>query len=128
MIESLPKASVVNARLVALADAEDDATHELRVTVENEGRIPTALEQAKEIKIVRPDTVQVELAEGAGEVVGDAPRFWLAGHARETVTVRLALTDREPTGRFTLRLASTRGGVDERSLLFAAAARRGGTR
>ena len=35
----------------------DGATLELKVSVENRGRIPTALEQAKEVKIVRPDTV-----------------------------------------------------------------------
>ena len=48
----------------------DGATHELQVVVENRGRIPTALEQAKEVKIVRPDTVEVTLPEGAGQVVG----------------------------------------------------------
>jgi len=124
MVESLPNVNVVNTKLNALpAGQEDGATHELRVTVENQGRIPTALEQAKEVKIVRPDTIELELADGAGEVVGDDPEFWLKGNQRQNVTVRLALTASQPTGRFTLRLESTRGGVDERSLLFASALR-----
>ena len=106
----------LDTRLVPTGGA-DGATHELRVTVENQGRIPTALEQAKEVKIVRPDTVEVELPDGAGEVVGDEPEFFLAGNQRRTVSVRLALTD-AASGRFTLRLESTRGGVDERSVLF----------
>lgn len=126
LTESLPQVSVVRSRLVPAAAGEDEATHELRVTVQNEGRIPTALEQAKEVKIVRPDTVEVELPEGAGEVVGDAPQFFLRGNQRQTVSLRLKLAAENPSGRFTLRLESTRGGVDERSLLFAEAARRAG--
>jgi hypothetical protein len=125
MIQSLPNVNVVNTKLVPASTGSDGATHELQVTVENQGRIPTALEQAKEVKIVRPDTVTVELPEGVGEVVGDAPSFFLAGSQRQKVTVRLKLAG-EPTGRFTLRLASTRGGVDERSILFADAARSAG--
>jgi hypothetical protein len=72
---------------------------------------------------VRPDTVEIELPDGAGEVVGDDPEFFLKGNQRQNVTVRLALTSSDPTGRFTLRLESTRGGVDKRSLLFASALR-----
>ena len=114
-VQSLPNVNIVRTNLVPTGGT-DGATHELRVTVENQGRIPTALEQAKEVKIVRPDTVEVELPEGTGEVVGDAPEFYLAGNQRRTVSVRLKLT--QPQGRYTLRLESTRGGVDERSLLF----------
>ncbi|HWM11332.1 MAG TPA: M14 family metallopeptidase [Solirubrobacteraceae bacterium] len=124
LTDSLPDVNVVRTKLDTLpAGQEDGATHELRVTVENQGRIPTALEQAKEVKIVRPDTVEIELPDGAGEVVGEDPEFWLRGNQRQNVTVRLALTSSDPTGRFTLRLESTRGGVDERSLLFASARR-----
>jgi hypothetical protein len=115
LVQSLPNVNIVRTQLVPTGGT-DGATHELRVTVENQGRIPTALEQAKEVKIVRPDTVRVELPEGTGEVVGDAPQFYLAGNQRRTVSVRLKLT--QPQGRYTLRLESTRGGVDERSLLF----------
>jgi Zinc carboxypeptidase len=123
LTESAPQVSIVNAKLAPVSGGDDEATHELRVTVQNEGRIPTALEQAKEVKIVRPDTVAVELPEGSGEVVGDEPAFFLKGNQRQRVTLRLKLTDANPTGRFTLRLESTRGGVDERSLLFDQASR-----
>ena len=95
--ESLPQVNVVSTKLVPTGGA-DGATHELRVTVENQGRIPTALEQAKEVKIVRPDTVEVELPEGTGEVVGDAPEFFLDGNQRRIVSVRLKLT--QPQGRY----------------------------
>jgi hypothetical protein len=125
LIESLPKVHVVNTRLRPASTGSDGATHELQVTVENLGRMPTALEQAKEVKIVRPDTVEVELADGAGEVVGEDPAFFLRGNQRQRVTVRLQMNG-EPSGSFTLRLESTRGGVDERSILFADAARPNG--
>jgi hypothetical protein len=110
LIDSLPKVKIVEARL-RRAGGGDGATHELRVSVENRGRLPTALEQAKEVKIVRPDTVTLELPEGAGELVGDAPSFFLGGKQQRTVTLRLRLTG---PARATLRLASTRGGVDTR--------------
>lgn len=114
LIESLPEVNVVSSRLVPASTGDDGATHELRVTVENRGRIPTALEQAKEVKIVRPDTVKVELPEGAGSVVS-APEFWLAGNQRRNVVVRLKL-DGEPSGDAKVRLESTRGGVSERTV------------
>jgi hypothetical protein len=113
MIESLPQVNVVTTRLRPTGGS-DGATHELRVTLENRGRIPTALEQAKEIKIVRPDTVEVELPEGAGEVI-EEPEFFLAGNQRRTVAVRLRL-EGPPSGNAVLRLESTRGGVDERTV------------
>ena len=75
---------------------------------------PTALEQAKEVKIVRPDTVKVTLPTGAGQVVA-APEFFLNGNQRQRVSVRLRLNG-PPAGNATLRLESTRGGVDQRTI------------
>lgn len=114
LIESLAEVNIVTTKLQPAAPGEDGATHELRVTVENRGRIPTALEQAKEVKIVRPDTVKVTLPEGAGTVVA-APEFFLNANQRKAVTVRLKLTD-AAAGNATVRLESTRGGVAERAV------------
>jgi hypothetical protein len=113
MIDSLAQVNVVDTRLRPTS-GPDGATHELRVTVENRGRIPTALEQAKEVKIVRPDTVEVELPDGAGEVV-EEPEFFLAGKQRRTVAVRLRL-EASASGNAVVRLESTRGGVAERTV------------
>jgi hypothetical protein len=70
--ESLAQVSIVKTKVVPLTGDPDGATQQINVTVENLGRIPTALEQAKQVKIVRPDTVQVTLPAGTGSVVGAA--------------------------------------------------------
>lgn len=75
--------------------------------------------------IVQPDTVTVELPEGSGRVVAPAPGFFLKGDQRLTVATRLASTAEDPQGRFTVRAASTRGGVQTATPLFAQASRRG---
>ncbi len=110
LTESLPKINIERATLRETRGT-DGATHELRMTVRNEGRIPTALEQAKEVKIVRPDTVNVELPDGA-ELIGSEPEFYLGGRSAETVRLRLKLPD-DTTGELTVRAESTRGGVQQ---------------
>jgi hypothetical protein len=82
--------------------------------VRNTGRIPTALEQAKRVKIVRPDQVTVHFDKGsAGRVVGRSPEFWLAGGETRTVAVRIRAGAER---RLTVRALSTRGGVAEREV------------
>src|SRR5690606_38363531 len=91
MAQALPQVEIVDARVAPLpAGAADSATHTVTVTVRNTGMLPTALEQAKRIKIVRPDQVQVRPARGsATRVVGRTEEFWLGGGEQRTVTVRL---------------------------------------
>ncbi|MGI5213569.1 M14 family metallopeptidase [Plantactinospora sp. CA-290183] len=103
---SLPQVelSQVQARRLGGGQA-DGATHEITATVTNTGRIPTALEQAKEVKIVAPDTVRVTGA----DVVGAAPQFYLdAGH-KQRVTLRVTGAD---AGTVTVEAVSVRGGLD----------------
>lgn len=115
LIESMAEVGIVTtSKLTPASTGADGATHELRVTVENRGRIPTALEQAKEVKIVRPDTVKVTLPQGAGTVT-EQPEFFLSANQRKQVVVRLKLNG-TPSGNATVRLESTRGGVQERSV------------
>jgi hypothetical protein len=120
---SLPQVSIVKTKVVPLAGDPDGATAQINVTVQNAGRIPTALEQAKQVKIVRPDTVSVTLPEGSGSVVGAAPEFYLKGNQRMTVPVKLKLGETPPSA-VTVKVSSTRGGVDTKSLLWAQASRR----
>jgi len=131
-----------NLAQVRISDAEArrmaDGQFEVSVTVTNEGGIPTALEMAKRVKIVREDAVSIQLADGQtfvdapvltgrggrggrgrggfGGAPSGAPRLaesigWLKPGETRTVswTVR---------GAGTVRLAveSTRGGVDRRTL------------
>lgn len=118
LAESLPQVGISSTR-VSRTSGSDGATHEVQVTVENTGRIPTALEQAKEVKIVRPDTVRVVLPPGTGEVVGPAPTFFLGAGESERVTVRIKVDGANPPQSLTVRALSTRGGVDEKTVAVA---------
>ena len=68
---SLPRVEIVDARVARRVKASvDSATHEVRVTVRNTGRLPTALEQAKKVKIVRPGPDRGRVREGQQEQAG----------------------------------------------------------
>jgi hypothetical protein len=115
LAQSLPKVEIVNASIAGLPGTQrDSATHEIRVTVRNAGRIPTALEQAKRVKIVRPDQVTARFERNSkAKIVGRPPEFWLGGGETRSVTLRLrAGTERV----MTVRAVSTRGGVAEREV------------
>jgi hypothetical protein len=121
MAQSLPKVEIVNASIAAtstLAPRDTTApTHEVSVTVRNAGRIPTALEQAKRVKIVRPDQVTARFEKGSSsKMVGRAPEFWLAGGETRTVTFRIRAGEKPEDRKLTVRLLSTRGGVAEREV------------
>lgn len=117
MAMSLPQVELTDVRVNALRAAKDSATHEVRVTVRNSGRLPTALEQAKKIKMVRPDQVTALFGRGsASRALGRPPEFWLAGGETRTVTLRIKAGTAEADRALTLRLTSTRGGVAERAV------------
>ncbi|WP_202805862.1 M14 family metallopeptidase [Actinopolymorpha alba] len=117
MAFELPRVEITDTKARALAKGQKDgATHEVTVTVRNPGRIPTALEQAKRVKIVRPDTVTVRLPSGAGQVVGAPPEFWLKGQSSYQATVRVKVNPGTSLDTVTVRASSTRGGVAERAI------------
>lgn len=118
MARSLPKLEITDARVTPLRGAQrDSATHEVRVTLRNTGRLPTALEQAKRVKIVRPDRVTaVPAPKSATRVIGRSPEFWLGGFESRTVTLRVRSGEAASDRKLTIRALSTRGGVAEREL------------
>ncbi|HEX5830772.1 MAG TPA: M14 family metallopeptidase, partial [Gemmatimonadaceae bacterium] len=97
MAQSLPTLEIVDVTVAPAAAATnggaaraDSATHELTVTVRNSGRLPTALEQAKRVKIVRPDQVTLQPPKGSRtRLVGRAPEFWLGAGETKTVILRM---------------------------------------
>lgn len=110
MAMELPKVEITNVAVTALRGTQrDSATHEVRVTVRNQGIIPTALEQAKRVHIVNPDALSIE---GAGlRTIG--PRlqeFWLGGRESKVVTVRVRATAGQAINA-NARVTSTRGGI-----------------
>ena len=118
MAQSLPKVEIVNATVHPVTTAgRDSATHEIRVTVRNTGRLPTALEQAKRVKIVRPDRLEIDAPRGSRtRQAGRMPEFWLDGGETETIVVRIRAGTRAEDRDVTVRLLSTRGGVAERTV------------
>jgi len=120
MARSLPQVEIVSASAAPVAaGAADSATHELTVTVRNAGRLPTALEQAKRIKIVRPDRVVIRQGQGSPvRQVGRTEEFWLGGGESRVVKVRLRAANAAGDGRVTVRLESTRGGVAEKEVTW----------
>jgi len=116
MAMDLPRVEITNTAVAKVRASADSATHEVRVTVRNTGRLPTALEQAKRVKIVRPDALTLAAARGsAARVIGRAPEFFLAGYETKVLTMRV----RVPAGQeatFTAKVLSTRGGEAEREV------------
>ena len=138
LAQQLPQVRIV----AAAAKPAADGTFNVTMTVTNEGLMPTALEIAKRVKMVREDAVTLQLSPGqtvvgaagstpqggrgggrgggfggrGGGAGGGASRVsqnigWLkAGETRElSWTIRGA-------GEVTLGIASTRGGVDSRTV------------
>ena len=115
MAKSLPQLSIASVKAARLTRAAaDSATHELTVTVRNSGRLPTALEQAKKVKIVRPDRIVAEFAKGStSRAVGTGPEFWLGGNETRTIRLRIKAGAESADRSLVVRLLSTRGGVVE---------------
>jgi hypothetical protein len=140
LAQQLPQVRIVSAAAKPAADGAFDVT----VTVTNEGLMPTALEIAKRVKVVREDVVTLQFAPGQTLVraAGGAPAGgrgagfggrgggfggrgggaaeavrvsqnigWLKAGEQRTVTWTI-----RGTGDVTVGVASTRGGVDTRSV------------
>ena len=117
MAQSLPQVEITDVAVAPARAARDSATHELRVTVRNSGRLPTALEMAKRVKIVRPDNLTIRGGEGSTtRLVGRPPEFWLNGGESRVVTLRVRAGTAEADRALTVRLSSTRGGVAMRDV------------
>jgi hypothetical protein len=142
LAQQLPQVRIVSAA----AKPGGDGTFEITMTVANEGGMPTALEIAKRVKMVREDAVTLQLAPGQTIVrgadpgpggggrgrgrgegpgargggpggAGDGPPRisqnigWLRAGEQRTVTWTV-----RGTGQVTIGIASTRGGVDTRTV------------
>ncbi len=101
-----------------------EGEYDLTVTVVNDGLMPTALDIAKRVKIVRPDNCGIVLS-GATLVPaaeGQAPQRptqdlgWLKAGETKTITWRV-----KGTGKATINLSSTRGGIDKKEVAIAPA-------
>ena len=122
LAQQLPQVKVLSAS----AKPAGNGVFDITVEVTNEGLMPTALEIAKRVKMVRPDSVSIDLGEGQAVVRsapapqagrgGGAPQGlqrraveeigWLKPGEKKTVTFKV----RGP-GTAKVTVGSTRGGV-----------------
>jgi len=120
LIKALPKLEIVDATVAPVRASPDSATHELKVVVRNQGFIPTALEQARRVKMVRPDQITIQAAPGsATRLIGRMPQFHVQGNETRTITMRLRVGAGDADRAFTVHLNSTRGGQAQRDIRVA---------
>jgi hypothetical protein len=116
LAQQLPQVRIVSADVRSSAAG----LYEVELTVTNEGKMPTALDVAKRVKMVRPDACTITLAKGQELAVPAAgqPRQraameidWLT--PGETKSVKWQV---KGNGTIKVAVASTRGGLDSREL------------
>ena len=119
LAQQLPQVKIVTATSKPSSTA---GVFDLELVVTNEGKMPTALDIAKRVKMVRPDTASITLAKGQ-ELVQPAaetkrPRQraaieidWLKPGETKRVTWQV-----KGAGDVRLTIGSTRGGVDARTI------------
>jgi hypothetical protein len=122
LAKHLPQIEIVDTSV----KKEEPGLFEVSVTFTNTGKLPTALEQAKLIKIVRPDTASIEFdreltRDKKVEIIEPEVRNkshemgWLKEGERKTATWKVRLNGIE-SAKATISILSTRGGVDRREV------------
>ncbi|CAN5472007.1 M14 family metallopeptidase [soil metagenome] len=116
LAKQLPQVRIVSAAAKPAADGLFD----VEMTVTNEGKMPTSLDIAQRVKMVRPDTCTITLATGQAlaPTPDGQPRQhtaveidWLQPGETRTVSWQV-----RGTGEIRLAIGSTRGGVDSRTV------------
>jgi hypothetical protein len=117
LAQQLPQVRIVSA---AAKPSASTGVYDVEITVTNEGLMPTALDIAQRVKMVRPDTASITLAKGQ-ELVQPAkgqPRQraaieidWLKPGEKKNVKWQV-----KGTGSLKVTIGSTRGGTDSRDV------------
>lgn len=116
LAKSLPRVKVVSAAIEPVK--KEPGIYEIRAVFANQGLLPTALEMAKRVKIVKPDTAELKLEGKTAEILGsEAVREigWLRPGETREVRWKVKVLD---AAKFAAEVAvrSTRGGTDSRAL------------
>jgi hypothetical protein len=121
LAQQLPQVRVLSAAAApARGVPPADELFDVQVTVTNEGLMPTSLEVARRVKMVKPDAVEIALAKGqelakpaAGKTAQRATIEigWLKPGESRTVAWQV-----KGKGKASVTVGSTRGGVDRRDL------------
>jgi hypothetical protein len=114
MAQSLPDLRAGTPTVRETGTNEDgEVEWEIRIPVSNDGRLPTSLRQARLVKIVRPDWVELRV-EGGPNVMRYELDYLEGGETKEAVFTVALPEGTRPAGTF--RVLSTRGGVVDGSL------------
>jgi hypothetical protein len=122
LAKHLPQIEIVGTAV----EKAEDGLFAVSVTFTNTGKLPTALEQAQLVKIVRPDTAKLEFE---GDLVKDKnveivdPELrdksiemgWLNEGERKTATWKVRLNGID-SAQATISISSPRGGVDRQEI------------
>ena len=122
LAKHLPQIEIV----AATVKQKEANLYEVSVTATNTGKLPTALEQAKLVKIVRPDTAKIEFDEEllkSKKVEILKPQLrdksieigWLEENKQKTATWEIRLHG-IASAKATVSILSTRGGVARREI------------
>jgi hypothetical protein len=122
LAKHLPQIEIVDTRVEKI----EESLFEVSVTFTNTGKLPTALDQAKLVKIVRPDTAEIEfdkelMKDKKVEIIDPEVRDksiemgWLEEGERKTATWKIRLNGIDSV-KAEISVLSTRGGVDRREV------------
>jgi hypothetical protein len=114
LAKSLPQVRIVSA--VAKPVKKEPGVFEITAVFTNEGFLPTALEMASRVKIVRPDLVEIKLS-GAELAGSKAAREIGVLKSGETKEARWKVKITDPS-KFEAEvfIKSTRGGIDKKTI------------
>jgi len=114
LYKSLPEGKILSVDVKPVKKEKD--TYEVTAVFTNEGFLPTALEMAKRIKIVRPDSAALSLGSGL-ELVGGKTRVILDSiKFKEKKEVRWKVKVTGQGGEADISYSSTRGGIDKKKI------------
>jgi len=117
LAKSLPQVRVVSVE--AKPVKKEPGVFEVVAVVTNDGFLPTALEMAKRVKIVRPDTAVIRLTGQGAELAKDVLARQEVGSLRsgERKEVRWKVRVKSGEGaEAEVTISSTRGGVAKKTL------------
>ena len=110
LAKSLPQVKIVSVDVRPVK--KEPGVFEVAAVFTNEGFLPTALEMAERVKIVRPDRAEISIPEKGLELSGGKPKAELGRlKSGEKKEVRWKVKPAQPGVETEVSILSTRGGV-----------------
>ncbi len=116
LAKSLPQVSIERAEMKPVKG--EKSVYQIFCVLTNEGFLPTALEMAKRVKIVRPDRVEITLPEKGVELVKGAKNIelgYLKSKEKKEVSWTIKVAEKTDA-EVEVTIYSTRGGVSKKKI------------